>query len=39
MKAFDEGTDRLAYVADPDGAWIELMSPRKSSKRPARGSP
>jgi len=39
MKAFDEGTDRLAYVADPDGAWIELMSRRKSSKRPARGSP
>ncbi|TLZ69842.1 MAG: VOC family protein [Methanobacteriota archaeon] len=39
MKAFDEGTDRLAYVTDPDGAWIELMSRRKSSKRPARGSP
>src|SRR5947209_10048628 len=39
MKAFDEGTDRLAYVADPDGAWIELMSRRKSSKRPVRGSP
>ena len=29
MKAFDEGTDRLAYVADPDGVWIELMSRRK----------
>src|SRR3989449_11076237 len=39
MKAFDEGTDRLAYVTDPDGAWIELMSRRKSSKRPVRGSP
>src|SRR2546427_9837930 len=39
MKAFYEGTDRLAYVMDPDGAWIELMSRRKSSKRPARGSP
>src|SRR5207245_7791079 len=37
MKAFDEGTDRLAYVTDPDGAWIELMSRRKSSKRPLAG--
>lgn len=32
MKPFDEGSDRLAYVADPDGAWIELMSPRKRRK-------
>src|SRR3989454_4682409 len=39
MKAFDERTDRLAHQADPDGAWIELMSRRKSSKRPAPGSP
>lgn len=38
MKAFDEGTDRLAYVTDPDGAWIELMSRRKSrAVRPRRG--
>jgi len=29
MKAFNEGTDRLAYVTDPDGVWIELMSRRK----------
>jgi len=35
MKAFDEGTDRLAYITDPDGAWIELMSRRKSR----RGAP
>jgi catechol 2,3-dioxygenase-like lactoylglutathione lyase family enzyme len=33
MKAFDEGMDRLAYVTDPDGAWIELMSRRKVRKR------
>lgn len=39
MKAFDEGTDRLAYVTDPDGAWIELMSRRKSKKRARRRSP
>ena len=29
LKPFDEGGDRLAYVTDPDGAWIELMSPQK----------
>ncbi len=40
MKAFDEGSDRLAYVTDPDGAWIELMSRRKSgTNRPPRASP
>jgi lactoylglutathione lyase len=39
MKAFDEGTDRLAYVTDPDGAWIELMSRRKDrSKSRTRAS-
>ena len=36
MKTFDEGTDRLAYVTDPDGAWIELMSRRKP--RPKLGA-
>ena len=35
MKAFDEGTDRLAYITDPERAWIELMSRRKSR----RGAP
>ena len=33
MKPFDEGGDRLAYVTDPDGAWIELMSPRKGRRK------
>lgn len=33
MKAFDEGADRLAYVTDPDGVWIELMSRRKPQKK------
>lgn len=37
MKAFDEGGDRLAYITDPDGAWIELMSPRKRRARSSRG--
>src|SRR3970282_195653 len=27
MNPFNEGSDRLAYVTDPDGVWIELMSP------------
>ena len=36
MRPFDEGTDRLAYVTDPDGVWVELMSPRKSRRKPAR---
>lgn len=33
MKPFDEGRDRLAYVTDPDGAWIEVMSPRKRKRK------
>lgn len=33
MKAFNEGSDRLAYVTDPDGAWIELMSPLKRRRK------
>lgn len=33
MEPFDEGSDRLAYVTDPDGAWIELMSPRKERRK------
>lgn len=33
MKAFNEGSDRLAYVTDPDGVWIELMSPLKRKRR------
>jgi lactoylglutathione lyase len=36
MRPFDEGGERLAYVTDPDGAWIELMSPRKSRRKPAK---
>ena len=36
MRPFDEGGDRLAYVTDPDGAWIELMSPRRSRRKPAK---
>ena len=39
MRPFDEGGDRLAYVTDPDGAWIELMSPQKTRRKPARKSP
>lgn len=27
MKPFNEGSSRLAYITDPDGAWIELMGP------------
>lgn len=38
MRAFDEGNDRLAYVTDPDGAWIELMSPLKSRRKRVRSS-
>jgi lactoylglutathione lyase len=38
LKAFDEGTDRLAYVTDPDGAWIELMSRRKPRRDASRGA-
>ena len=29
LKPFDEGRDRLAYIAGPDGEWIELMAPQK----------
>jgi len=38
LKAFDEGTDRLAYVTDPDGVWIELMSRQKPRRKPSRGA-
>ena len=39
MRPFDEGGDRLAYVTDPDGVWIELMAGRKARKKRAqRGS-
>ncbi|HKZ98017.1 MAG TPA: VOC family protein [Thermoplasmata archaeon] len=30
---FDEGSSRLAFVTDPDGVWVELMSPRKSRSK------
>ena len=33
MKPFNEGSDRLAYVTDPDGVWIELMSPLKRRRK------
>ena len=33
MRPFNEGGSRLAYITDPDGAWIELMSPRKRRQR------
>ncbi len=26
LAPFDEGGERLAYVADPDGIWVELVS-------------
>src|SRR3989442_7420246 len=39
MKAFDEGTDLLAFGTDPASAWIGLMSRRKASKHPARRAP
>ena len=38
MKTFDEGTDRLAYLTDPDGAWIELMSRREPPAKPGAGA-
>ncbi len=37
MKAFDEGTDRLAYATDPDGVWIELMSRQKPRRETSHG--
>jgi len=36
MRPFDEGGDRLAYVTDPDGVWIELMAGRKARKKKAQ---
>ncbi len=33
MKPFDEGRWRLAYVKDPDGAWIEIGSIKKKRQR------
>jgi len=36
MRPFDEGGDRLAYVTDPDGVWIELMGGRKARKKKAQ---
>jgi len=33
MKPFDEGSWRLAYVKDPDGAWIEIGSKKKKQKK------
>ncbi len=38
MKTLDEGTDRLAYVTDPDGAWIELTSRRKPRPKTRAGA-
>jgi catechol 2,3-dioxygenase-like lactoylglutathione lyase family enzyme len=38
MKTFDEGTDRLAYITDPDGVWIELMSRRKPRTKTGAGA-
>ena len=32
LRPFDEGSWRLAYVKDPDGAWIE-MGTKKKKKR------
>ena len=39
MRPFDEGGDRLAYVTDPDGVWIELMAGRKARKKRAQHPP
>src|SRR3989454_9299295 len=39
MKAFDEGTDRLAHRAGPRGRWVRAMSRPEASQRPARVSP
>lgn len=33
MKPFDEGSWRLAYAKDPDGAWIEIGSRLRKRKR------
>ena len=45
VKAFDTGIlihgkgqfdGRAAYVADPDGVWIELMGPKKRTSKGRR---
>jgi len=33
IRPFNEGNERLAFITDPDGAWIELMSRRKDRPR------
>ncbi len=33
VEPFDEGRWRLAYVKDPDGAWIEIGSIKKKRRR------
>lgn len=32
MKPFDEGSWRLGYVKDPDGAWVEICSKKKKRR-------
>ncbi len=37
MKPFDEGKDRLAFITDPDGVWIEPVGhPRRPRSSPRR---
>ena len=38
IPAFAEGTDRLAFLADPDGVWIELYE-RPGSDQPPTSRP
>jgi lactoylglutathione lyase len=33
MKPFDEGRWRLAFVKDPDGAWIEIGSRERRTRK------
>lgn len=33
LRPFNEGSARLAFITDPDGVWIELMSARTPRTR------
>jgi catechol 2,3-dioxygenase-like lactoylglutathione lyase family enzyme len=34
IPAFDEGDERLAFLSDPDGAWVELYEARTEEVPP-----
>ena len=35
IPAFSEGNERLAFVSDPDGVWVELWEREASDEPPA----